>query len=118
MLSFLPCIVVGTTLFAADAAPATEVQCKTSENRVEVERGPISLVFDPSGRGALSEAKLGGALVGKASAASGLFATLIEPEPGCQPFQPIRGQEIAATVKVGAVTGKKTDHRAEVASRG
>jgi len=90
------------------------VQVESDGNKVAVSRGPLTLVFDPSGRGFVASGRLGEVNVCAASQSGGLFASLIRAAEGSAPLGPLRGREIRAEVKVARVTGKKANGSWEV----
>ena len=97
---------------------AQEVELRRSDNRVEVTRGTLSLVFDRGGRGFVRSTRLDGREVGAASGASGLFASLIVNEHGTDPLQPIAGPEIFATMAVDSVAAEMANGEAEIGTFG
>jgi hypothetical protein len=109
---------VGLLAFAlpalAAAAEPGPVDVRGAEDRVEVARGDLRLVFDKSGRGLASSVEYRGSVVGRPNPASGLFASLIVADGDTQPLQPIRGRSIRAEIAVTAVAVDRDGNEAEV----
>jgi len=103
-------------VFAAALAArgAEAVQVQASGNRARVTRGTLELAFDGEGRGFVTSATLDGAEASAPSPAGGLFASLVVPAGGVSPLQPLRGREVAGTVRVARVAGRQTDGKGEV----
>jgi len=107
--SLIPILLLISAAYAAEA-----VRVEPAGNRVTVSRGSLLLVFDPSGKGFLTSAKLGEAEVCAPSACGGLFASLALPAEGAGAFEPLRGKELVGQVGVARVTGSKADASGQV----
>ncbi len=86
---------------------AQPVSVQTERNTATVTRGPLTLVFDPSGNGCVSSATLGDKQVALANSDSGLFASIIPSDSG-RPLQPTGAAEVSGKVTVKTVAADKT----------
>ena len=106
--------VVALAAASGIAAAGETVQIETAENKVTVSRGPLSLLFDSSGKGFVTSAKLGDIEVCAIPESSGLFASLASPAAGPGPLEPFRGKETVGQAKVTRITGSKADANGHV----
>ena len=104
-------VVVSLLLLGARGLAQDSIRVETAGDKATVSRGTVSLVFDAAGRGFVTAARLGEVEVCAASTASGLFASLIRPAEGSQPFQPLRGRGIPGEVRVARVSGEQAEGR-------
>lgn len=100
-------MVASLALLAAGLHAGEEgVKVQAADGKATATRGPLALVFDASGNGFVTSARLGDADACAPSAAGGLFASLIRASGEARPLEPIRGTEAPGSVKVSRVAAK------------
>lgn len=109
-------LILGLFLLSAGsmACAGETVQVETAENKAAVSRGPLVLVFDSSGKGFVTLAKLGDIEACVVSESSGLFASLASPGEATGPLGLLRGKETVAQARVTRITGSKAGANGQV----
>ena len=116
-LALAPCLLGVAIIAVAGETPET-LKLQADNHKATVTRGGMTLVFDRTGNGLMSSARLGGTEVVTQSESGGLFATLIVPRGTPRPLGPIAGDEIQGRARVESVEGRKVGDRAEIRIKG